>query len=39
MKTENIHVMCEFSNVFPEKLHGLPPYREIDFEIELILDA
>ena len=27
--------MCEFLDVFPEDLPGLPPRREIQFEIEL----
>jgi len=31
--------VCEFPDVFPEELPGLPPQREIDFEIELILGA
>jgi len=35
----NIPVVCEFEDVFPEELPGLPPQREIDFGIELILGA
>ena len=31
--------MCEFPDLFPEELPGLPPQREIDFEIELISGA
>jgi len=31
-----MHAVCEFPNVFPKELSGLPPEREIDFEIELI---
>jgi len=34
-EAENIPVVCEFENVFPE-LPGLPLQREIDFGIELI---
>ena len=33
---ENIPVVCEFEDVFPEELPELPPQREIDFGIELI---
>ena len=31
----SIHVVCEFSDVFPEDLPGLPPDREVEFAIEL----
>lgn len=27
----------EYPTVFPEDLPGLPPYREVEFKIELIL--
>lgn len=30
--------MCEFLNVFLEKLSGLPPNREVDFAIEVFFD-
>nr|GFB91420.1 uncharacterized mitochondrial protein AtMg00860-like [Tanacetum cinerariifolium] len=33
---ENISVVREFADVFPDELHGLPPAREIEFGIELI---
>ncbi|XP_058189315.1 uncharacterized protein LOC131306903 [Rhododendron vialii] len=29
------HVVCEYEDVFPEELPGLPPPRELDFTIEL----
>jgi len=32
-----IPVVCEFPDVFPEDLPGLPPDRDIDFKIDLIL--
>ena len=32
----DISVVCEFSDVFPDELHGLPPDRDIEFKIELI---
>ena len=28
-------VVCEYEDVFPDKLPGLPPYRDVDFIIEL----
>ena len=28
-------VVCEFMNVFPDELPGLPPHRDVDFGIEL----
>ena len=28
-------MVCEFLDVFPEDLHGLPPDREVEFSIEL----
>jgi hypothetical protein len=31
-----ILVVCEFFDVFPDKLPGLPPDREVEFAIELI---
>ena len=39
MKIENIPIDCEFPDVFPKELSGLPPQRKIDFEIELIPGA
>lgn len=38
-KEENIPIVREFSNVFPEDLSGLPPDREIEFCIELTPEA
>ena len=32
----NMRVVCRFPNIFPEELPGLPPDREIEFEIELL---
>ncbi|XP_070039420.1 uncharacterized protein [Nicotiana tomentosiformis] len=29
-------VVCEFTDVFPKNLHGLPPKREVEFPIEVI---
>ena len=34
-KLEDILVVKEFLDVFPEEIPGLPPKRQIDFEIEL----
>jgi len=36
---ENIPVIQEFANVFPESIPRLPPKCDIDFTIELILGA
>jgi len=38
-KIENIPMLCESPDVFPEELPGLPPQGEIDFVIELISGA
>lgn len=34
---ESVPIVREFSNVFPEDLPGMPPAREIDFSIGLLL--
>ena len=31
----SILVVCEFPDVFPKDLHGLPPDRDVEFTIEL----
>nr|GFA47531.1 zinc finger, CCHC-type, retrotransposon Gag domain protein [Tanacetum cinerariifolium] len=36
---ENLSVVCEFADVFPDELPGLHPAREIEFGIELIHGA
>ena len=28
-------VVCEYVDIFPDELHGLPPHRVVDFSIEL----
>ena len=28
-------MVCEYEDVFPDKLWGLPPHRDVDFVIEL----
>jgi hypothetical protein len=33
---ENIKVVCEYPDVFPEELLGMPPDRDIEFSIELL---
>jgi hypothetical protein len=35
LKLEDIHVVREFPNVFPDDLPGMPPERAIEFKIEL----
>nr|GFA34238.1 putative reverse transcriptase domain-containing protein [Tanacetum cinerariifolium] len=34
-RLEDVPVICEFLDVFPEDLPGLPPPRQVEFEIEL----
>ncbi|KAG8501022.1 hypothetical protein CXB51_003082 [Gossypium anomalum] len=36
LKIESVPVVCEFPDVFPEELPGLPPVREVEFGIKLI---
>jgi hypothetical protein len=36
---QDIPVVCEFPDVFPEDLPGLPPERDVDFVIELKPDT
>ncbi|GJT79595.1 putative reverse transcriptase domain-containing protein [Tanacetum coccineum] len=38
-KLEDIPVVKEFPNVFPEDLPGLPPVRQVEFQIDLIPGA
>nr|GFC51085.1 putative reverse transcriptase domain-containing protein [Tanacetum cinerariifolium] len=38
-RLENIPVVREFHDVFPEELPGLPPVRQVEFQIELIPGA
>ncbi|GJV55787.1 putative nucleotidyltransferase, ribonuclease H [Tanacetum coccineum] len=36
---EDVPVICKFPDVFPEDLPGLPPSRQVEFKIELVLGA
>ena len=36
MNFENIHVIREFLDVFPEELPGVPLEREVDLSIEVV---
>ncbi|XP_052885332.1 uncharacterized protein LOC128293826 [Gossypium arboreum] len=36
VKIESVLVVCEFSDMFPEELPGLPLAREVEFGIELV---
>ena len=38
-KLEDIPVLKEFEDIFPEEVPGLPPKRDIEFTIDLILGA
>ena len=33
---EHIRIVCEYPDVFPEELPGIPPDRDIEFSIELL---
>ena len=35
----DIHTICDYPNVFPEELSRLPPQREIEFAIDVVLGA
>ncbi|GJW76288.1 hypothetical protein Tco_0137970 [Tanacetum coccineum] len=35
-RLENIPVVREFPKVFPEDVHGLPPVRQVEFQIDLM---
>ncbi|WVZ89365.1 hypothetical protein U9M48_035783 [Paspalum notatum var. saurae] len=35
-KIKKIPVVCEFPDVFPEELPGLPPDRDVEFKIDLV---
>ncbi|XP_016669904.1 uncharacterized protein [Gossypium hirsutum] len=39
MKIKSVLVVCEYPNVFPKELPGLPPTREVEFGIELVPSA
>ena len=34
----DVPVACEFLDVFPDELPGLPPHREIEFCIDVVSD-
>ena len=35
----DVPIACEFSNVFPDEVSGLPPHREIEFSIDVVPDT
>jgi hypothetical protein len=35
LEIQDIPVVCEFPDIFPEDLPGLPPERDVEFVIEL----
>ncbi|GJS25487.1 putative reverse transcriptase domain-containing protein [Tanacetum coccineum] len=35
-RLEDVPIVREFSKVFPEDLHGLPPARQVEFQIDLV---
>nr|GEW87551.1 putative reverse transcriptase domain-containing protein [Tanacetum cinerariifolium] len=38
-RLEDVPVICKFPDVFPEDLVGLPPPRQVEFEVELVSGA
>nr|GEW12465.1 putative reverse transcriptase domain-containing protein [Tanacetum cinerariifolium] len=38
-RLEDVPIVCEFPDVFPEDFPGLPPPRQVEFEIELVPGA
>ncbi|GKB87782.1 putative reverse transcriptase domain-containing protein [Tanacetum coccineum] len=38
-RLQDVHVICDFLEVFPDDLPGLPPPRQVKFKIELVLGA
>ena len=38
-RLDAFHVLEEFRNVFPDRIIGLPPKRDINFTFELVLGA
>nr|GEV41981.1 putative reverse transcriptase domain-containing protein [Tanacetum cinerariifolium] len=38
-RLEDVRVICNFPEVFPEELPGLPPSRQVEFQIDLVLGA
>nr|GFA05740.1 putative reverse transcriptase domain-containing protein [Tanacetum cinerariifolium] len=36
---QDVSMICNFPEVFPDDLPGLPPPRQVEFKIKLILDA
>ncbi|KAA3484112.1 Retrotransposon protein [Gossypium australe] len=39
LRIESVPIVCEYLDVFPEELSGLPPVRETEFGIELALST
>ena len=33
---EEVPIVCEYPDMFPEELPGMPPYRDVEFTIELL---
>ena len=36
VKLSELPVVCEFPDVFPDELPGLPPQRDVEFSIDLV---
>ena len=39
MSISDVPVACEFPDVFPDELPGLPPHREIEIYIDVVSDT
>ncbi|XP_071728753.1 uncharacterized protein [Rutidosis leptorrhynchoides] len=38
-RIQDVPIVREFPNIFPEELPGLPPYRSVEFQIDLVPGA
>ena len=38
-KLEQVPVVCEYPDVFPNELPGIPPDREVEFGIDLLIKS
>ena len=36
LEVQDVNVVCDFPDVFPEELPGMPPNRSVEFVIELV---
>ena len=36
---DSVSIVWEFRDVLPEELHGVPPERQVEFHLDLVLGA